>query len=318
LKSVMLTGATGFIGSHVARMLLRRGISTNLFVRRETGDTELLRNRGAKVYLGTPEDDGTLRVSLAEVDTVVHCAGATAAFREKDYIRANVDFTDRILRTIREGQRFVHLSSQAAAGPAGSSAALDEDAAPRPISAYGRSKLLAENAVRRWGRQNNNYVILRPSAVYGPGEKSLSRAFGGIRRGYCVLLGDGEQRVSLVHVSDLVEAVMAAAECPAGGGTYFVCNDEAYSWNEIIQCAAEVLGVARVRTVRIPRVLAYLAAGLMECAAVVEGKPTVLNRQKVRELRQLSWMCSNARIRNELGWRPRVSLKEGIATCDLP
>ena len=182
MRSVMLTGATGFIGSHIAERLLRNKIITHLFVRRRTGLIDSFEKMGAAIYVAQSNAPNILKESLKDTDVVIHCAGVTKALKEADYIKANVDFTENILCLINE-QKFVFLSSQAAAGPSDSLIPTNEQAEPNPVSYYGKSKLLAEVRIKEWGKaNNNNYVILRPCIVYGPRERAVYNGFKLIKK----------------------------------------------------------------------------------------------------------------------------------------
>jgi len=232
LKTVMLTGATGFIGSHIARTLISRRHSLRLYVRRSTPLIHALQKKGAAVYTGRGADAvAALRKALDKADTVVHCAAATKALSRRAFYEANVVFTREILSLLGRHQRFIFISSQAAAGPSQRGIPIDEDACLSPVNNYGWSKRLAERITTAWGRESDrNYLVLRPSAVYGPGEKDFYLLFKGIRMGLAFLPGDGRQRLSLLHVDDLVRAVLAALESRSKGETYFVTGDHAGSW----------------------------------------------------------------------------------------
>jgi len=313
LKSVMLTGATGFIGSHIAERLIREKIATHLFVRRKTGFMNYLEEKGAMIYVGQPEDLEVLKKSLEDVDTVIHCAGAVKALKKEDYFRANVEFTGNILGLLYKEQRIVFISSQAAAGPSNDHPPLNEEAEPKPLTHYGMSKLLAENMVREWGEENcNSFIILRPSVVYGPRERALYRAFKAINKGLFFTLGGGHIKISIIHVEDLVRAIIMSAEQCFTGETFFVSYDEAYSWEEIGDCIGRALDKSHLLKLKIPLLLAYPVVHLMDMAARLTKKPTLLSSQKLIEVRQTAWLCSNRKIKEKLRWKPEISLENGI------
>ncbi len=313
MRTVMLTGATGFIGSHIAERLIRGNVRLHLWGRRKNGLVASLEKEGAKVFVGSPDDLATLRESLQGADAVIHCAGATKALNESGYFHANVDLTRRILGLIQTPQRLVFVSSQAAAGPSSPDIPLDENDEPRPISDYGRSKLSAENYVSQWGAANgNNYVILRPSVVYGPGEKDLYNYFKWVGRGLLPVIGDGRQRISIVHVEDLVNAILAAAEQSSAGGVYFASNDRGYSIREIGHAIRRSLGKTRLIELKLPEFGLDFVAVLLDAVSTVTGRPALLSRQKMLEIKQPAWLCDNAKIRRELGWEPHIPLDIGM------
>ncbi|MCF6290991.1 MAG: NAD(P)-dependent oxidoreductase [Desulfobacterales bacterium] len=313
MKSVMLTGATGFIGSHLAARLLSEKTTTRLFVRRTNNLIRSLENQGARIYIGKAHDHATLQRSLAGVDTVIHCAAATRALTKKDYLAANVDFTRNILCLLNQDQRFIFISSQAAAGPSGPTGPIDEESKPRPCTYYGKSKLLAENQVREWGASHSdNYVILRPCIVYGPRERDLFNYFKMIDNGFDIMFGDRGKEFSMLYVSDLVSAALLAAEGHVAGATFFVANDSGYSWEEIGSRIKAVLNRKKVLRIQLPEYTAYPLALLLDGLSLITRKPALLNRQKIIEMKQTAWLCNNKKIKESLGWAPQVSLGTGL------
>jgi nucleoside-diphosphate-sugar epimerase len=244
---------------------------------------------------------------------IIHCAAATRANRREDFEWANVTFTANILALLNSRQRFVFISSQAAAGPSNLNPPVDENQKPHPVNAYGFSKLKAEKAVRHWGRtNNNNYIILRPCSVFGPREKDFYLLFKSINTGLCILPGDGGQMLSIVHVDDLVGAVLAAATAEKCGRTYFISNDGPCSWMQIASAIKAVLNKSRVLTIKVPVSIADPLSRLSDAVAPLTGKPSLLSRDKVTEMKQTAWICSNHRIKQDLAWRPCLTLAQGI------
>ncbi len=309
----MLTGATGFIGSHLATRLLNEKITTHLLVRRTSHLIRALADRGARIYTGTARDRATLQRSLAGVDTVIHCAAATRALSKKDYLAANVDFTRNILGLLNRDQCFIFISSQAAAGPSGPTGPIDEKSGPRPCTHYGRSKLLAENHVREWGASlSGNYVILRPCIVYGPRERDLFNYFRMINSGLDIMFGDRGKKFSMLYVADLVSAILLAARSKIAGATFFVANDRGYSWEEISARIRAGLDRKKILKVQLPERAAYPLALLLDGLSLITRRPALLNRQKIIEMGQPAWLCSNKQIKENLHWAPQVSLATGM------
>lgn len=309
----MLTGATGFIGSHIAEKLIQKNISTRLFVRKRNSLIDSLEKKGAKIYVAQPDNLDMLEKSLQGSDIVIHCAGTTKALKEEDYFKANLEFTKSILNLLRKDQKILFISSQAAAGPSCSLIPIDEKDIPNPLTYYGKSKLLAECHVREWGNENaNHYTILRPSVVYGPRGKDLYNYFKLINKGILLLLGNGKKKISIIHIEDLVNAIMAAAEHSFNGETYFVSSDEAYSWEEIGDTIKKALNKTFLLKVKLPEFFAYPVAYFFESLSFVTGKPALINSQKIIEMKQSAWLCSNKKIKETLNWRPKFSFEKGI------
>ncbi len=314
MKEVLVTGATGFVGGHLAALLLTRGILPRLLVRRDTPDISSFVQQGARALVGDWQDGGFLREAVTGCDTVIHVAGATKRLTEADYLKDNCRFTEAILSHLSGDQRFIFLSSQAAAGPSTEGRPITEEDHPRPLTWYGKSKLAAEEAVRRWGcRNGDNYLILRPCSVFGPNEKDIFTYFKFMERGILLLLGDGTKRISIVYVKDLCDAILRAAESPLRGRAFFVANDEPVSWKELAEAIQRAMGKTRVFRIRIPEALAAPIGRLAGSAGRRFGRALPVNEQKVIEMKQPAWVCSNRAIKEALGWYPRYSLDNALA-----
>jgi len=319
IKSYMLTGATGFIGSHILHHLTEKNCPVHLFVRRKKERLKFFEKKGVKVYQGESCDDlDPLKASLQNMDVIIHCAAATKAVNRQEYIRANVTFTTNILNCLRKDQKFIFISSQAAAGPSMDNKPLDETSRPRPINNYGKSKLMAEEAVQKWGEENRrNYTILRPSSVYGPREKDFYLYFKLISKGILFLPNRGNQKISIIHVRDLVDAVWAASKHTFHGQKYFVTGDDVYSWKEIGRHIQRALGKQYVLKMPLPAVIAWPVAWFFDLIGALRKQSGLISRQKVLEMKQEAWICTNKKIKSELGWSPRLSLEQGIKQTAL-
>lgn len=308
-----LTGATGFIGSHLAEALMNHGFEIRLFVRRKTGFIDNIEAKGAKVFVSGPDDREALEKTVKDADTVIHCAGLTKALREQDYIDVNANLTKNILDLLDRQQKFIFLSSQAASGPSNNDIPIDENTPPAPITYYGKSKLMAECYIEKWAqREYGRYTILRPSVVYGPRERDMYCMFRLIKQGVMPLLNGGRMRLSIIHVHDLVSAIIKAALNPCDNQTYFVSGDNGYSWKEVCETIQWAVNRAKVLKINLPVSAISPIACLFDTVALARGKPALLNSQKLIEIRQSSWLCSNSKIKTHLKWKPEISLKEGI------
>jgi len=236
-------------------------------------------------------------------------------FSRAAMFRSNVDGTETLLRAC-DGRNihFIHMSSQAAAGPGVPGQYCDETSTPLPLTWYGESKLASEERVRAWaGRAGNRATILRPAVVYGPRDRALLASFRLAARGIAPVLGDGKRVFSLIYVQDLVDAIfcLATRAAPAGGSdVFFAAGDEGVTWRDWTDAIATALG-RRVRTIRVPECFAPPVVCVAEAVGMLRGKPALLSRQKLIELRQRSWLCRPARLRSA-GWVPMHTLESGV------
>jgi len=311
---ILVTGGSGFVGSHVVERLVAAGARVRCLVR-ASSSLRYLPQTGIELARGDVARGTGLDEALAGVAVVVHVAGVTKAFSEAAFYEGNLRGTENLLRACERQaeppRRFVHVSSLAAIGPSPELTPLAEDAHPHPLTWYGRSKLAAETAVRA-STLAGRAVILRPPVVYGPRDTDVFEVFQSVARGLMVSIGRGESYFSYIQVKDLAEAVCRAVTNEAARGrTYFVANPKPVSWNAFAQTAASVMG-RRVRSISIPSQAAYLAGWCAESVARLRGKPGIVSRQKVIEARCRFWTCDPGRARQELGFETALDLRQGI------
>jgi nucleoside-diphosphate-sugar epimerase len=309
----LITGANGFIGSHLAAALLARGDELYCLLR-PSSNRQWLEGLAYEEVVGALDDRDSLRRAVAEVDLVYHCAGATKARRPEMLYDVNAGGTANLADACLSREKpplMVYVSSQAAAGPAGDAGTRCEDEDCAPVSDYGRSKLLGEDVLHE-RRETLPYVILRPSAIYGPRDTEMFLFFKFIKRGLEPALGWEGRYVSLCYVDDLIDAMLLAGEGGDGlrGRTYFIAHDEVWDWSGIAREAAAAFGV-KTRRVRVPKAVLFGAATLAEFGATLTGKVATLNRAKAREIWQKSWVCDVGKAKRELGFAPRVGFAEG-------
>ncbi|HJZ69487.1 MAG TPA: NAD-dependent epimerase/dehydratase family protein [Blastocatellia bacterium] len=313
-KEVLVTGGTGFVGSHLVDCLMERGYRVRCLVRRSS-NLRYLTDPEIQFSYGGLDESTNWDQALANVDAVYHVAGTTFARRAKDYFTVNHKGTETILAEVlkRRDQikRFVYISSLAAVGPGRNGKPVDEDTPPAPITPYGRSKLLAEEAVRAVS-DLLPITIVRPPAVYGPRDYGIFEFFKAVKGGMFPMIGRRDKRVSLVHARDLAEGIILAGESEAAiARTYFISSEDDYSMRAVADLMAALMN-KRAREIAIPKSLAYGVAVAAEAAAAVMGKPPVINRDKVTDLSQTCWSCSIERAKQELGYTPRIELEGGL------
>ncbi len=318
-ETVLVTGASGFIGGHLAALLAARGDRVRCLVR-QTSQISHLRRLGAELAYGDLAAGGDLGPALLGVHAVYHVAGVTKARRPSDYERGNVRATAALVRAARGERersggrlrRLVFVSSLAAAGPSPSGRPLTEDCEPSPVSRYGRSKLLAEQVVGEAGI-DVPATIVRPPIVYGPRDADFFLLIRSAARGWVAEVGRRPGRAySLIHVNDLTRGMVLAGDSPgAVGQTYHLTHEPPCPWRDLIGLLAKLLR-RPVRSVPVPAPLAWCfgaAAGLASCLA---SRPGILSLDKVREACEGSWVCSADKAARELGFRATTTPAEGL------
>lgn len=310
-KRVLITGATGFVGTRLVQSLSEAWQVRALV--RPTSPVALLEASGVELVVGGGMlDREAVGRAVEGVDVVLHLAATTRALSAAEHMRVNGAGTrtlvEAVLTARERPRRIVYLSSLAAVGPA-NGRAVRADTPPRPLTAYGRGKLAGEHACLAAGGELE-VAVLRAPAVYGPGDRDVLRFFRLAARGVLPLPA-GARRVQFVHVDDLAEALRLAAMAQDARGVYHIAEPRAYTWDEA--AAAIVAAVGRGRVVRVPAALITLAGNMSGLAAWLVRRPTIFDADKARELLAAAWTCETERAERELGFRAAIRLPEGFA-----
>jgi len=314
----LVTGGTGFIGRYVVQELHRAGHEVRCLVR-ATSDTSGLAGLPVHLTRGDLTDPNTLNTAVAGVDNVFHLAGVIRAWRAADYESINGGGTLRLLQACERCnptlRRFVLVSSVAAAGPSPDGRPLTEADPEHPSSEYGRSKRAGELAALAYA-DRVPLTIIRPSVVYGPGDRATLPLFRLANLGLCPILGD-DARLSLVHASDVARGIVISGMHPAAlGRTYFMSGPEAATIGELMRMIASALG-RRALPVRLPYLVTWSAACFFEACSLILRRPVLFDRQKARDMYRTAWCCDSTLAMQEIGYEPRVSLTEGLRETAL-
>ena len=314
-RRVLVTGGTGFVGSHLVELLMQRGYSPVCLVR-DPGSLRWLSGLDVELAVGDCTDPGSLELAVQRVSIIIHAAGLTKAKHSRDYYEVNHLGTRNILEACARHnpgiKKFILLSSLAAAGPTRDNvSATREGDAPQPVSDYGWSKLRAEEEVLRF-KHAFPVCILRPSAVYGPRDRDMFELFLWASRGLTLEIAGGDRTISPSYVKDVAAAILACAEKETSSGSiYFVADDRPWSWSGFRDVLLATGGV-KARNLVIPYSAAYLIGLVSEFGSLITGRPALMNRQKVREAAQRSWLCDISRTKEDLGFTPAYTLQQGL------
>ena len=309
----VVTGASGFVGQNLVRRLRRDGHEVRCLVRPEGGGSPA---GGTRHVVRFEEPASLLRCDALEgAHVVFHLAAATKAPGTNAFHAANVTPTRHLLGAIiarRLFPRFVFVSSQAAAGPAPDlHRKVDESDPPRPLEPYGRSKLEAERIVESFA-ERVPVTIVRPCAVFGPHDRDFLPLFRCAGRGIIPYPGIADHWFSVIHVDDLIGALIAAGTRPAAiSRTYFVAGVEAMRWREFGEHLAVAVG-RPVRHVNVPSAIVQTASMAGELWGRLSRRATLANRSKAVLSRQRFWVCSASRAREDLGLAESRSLPQAI------
>ena len=308
---VGVTGATGFVGSHLLEALLDGGMRPRLLVREPSRLPERAWAQ-SEIVRGDLDDRDALAGLVAGCGAVIHAAGLVRGARAAQFDRANRVGTENLVKAIRDhapATRLVHLSSLAAAGPSTEPLGRRPDDPPNPVSRYGRSKLAGEAAVRRYG---GSWVILRPPAIYGPRDTDILQFFRLAARGV-VPIPTGERFLTVAFVADVVRAILAALAGEVDGRTLHLGEPVPRTLRTMVGVLAETGGL-RARCVPVPPVLARVTGLGGDLLQLLGMRGVTLTTDKVREMVARHWSARTEESLLALGLEGFVPFEVGATT----
>lgn len=325
MTKILITGASGFIGSFMVERALALGMETWAAVRPTSSRKYLTDKRIHFINLNLGNEKELYTQLKEHLDTegrpfdyVIHAAGATKCRRAEDFFSINAEGTERLALSLRLTEalkadgRFVFISSLSVMGPAHEkdNQPITEHDLPVPNTAYGASKLQAESLLA--DVKGLNYVVLRPTGVYGPRERDYAMMAKSIRRHIDFAVGYRPQTLTFIYVADLVDAAFLALEHGECGRKYFLTDGAEYSSRAFSDLIQQRLGVRHVLHVTAPLWVLRVVSWIAEHAARMLGTTSTLNSDKYRIMCQRNWRCDITPARKELGYCPQWSLKRGV------
>jgi len=312
---ILVTGATGFVGSALVRKLLSEGHDVRVLVRQKAARLNFNFD-GVEQIQGSLSDLAALEAAVHAQDVVFHVAGVVAAKSRDEFFEANVEGTKNVLAAIQsknpEIKKFIFVSSLAASGPCAGDHSRVEGDNPEPVSHYGRSKVEAEEWVKR---SNFPYIIFRPPLVYGPNDRAFFTVIKTVARGFrpsVMPTQKGVQKTySTIHIEDLTEALFKGMNERVTNQIYHVAANEFHTYDEILNEIAKNLGRKTLK-VSVPKTVLKLAAFGLDHVSKLTGKSYPLNRDKLQEIFPDRWTCSNEKLKTELDFQPKYEFSDGI------
>jgi nucleoside-diphosphate-sugar epimerase len=313
---ILITGANGFVGSRLCRKFLSEGFHVIAGVRR-TSDLSLLDGLDVEYRYGDitqPETLGDM-VSSAQggVDYIIHNAGLVKAKRKQHFFEVNEKGTKSLFETIArhnpQVKKVIYISTVAAAGPSLKGKPVTEDDKPHPITAYGRSKLVGEGVALSFA-DRLDVLVIRPPAIYGPGDKEIRSFFDIVNKRIKPYIGSPDRRMQLVNVDDLCRGVFLAVTAETKSGeVYFVAENRSYTMKELIALLEKGCGKKGV-PIRIPSFLFSVIAAVSEFAFKLVGATPMLTLEKAKEL-LASWEVSTDKAKKDLGFESHIPFEQG-------
>jgi nucleoside-diphosphate-sugar epimerase len=316
LERLLITGATGFIGGFLVEEAIKQNFEVYVSVRKNSDLSQIKQFPIKYISLDFTSVD-SMKEILAEVrpDYIINNAGLTKAKTQKELNTVNADYAANLANAATQSlpnlKKYVYISSLASYGPAdtkGEDVVADHQK-PQPVTMYGISKLKAETLLK--GIQNLPYVILRPTAVYGPRERDLYTVFKMVKSGLALYSGNGQQKLTFVYIDDLVQLILAVCKTKETKKCYFVSDGNVYNSIKLNEYIALSL-CKKTLKFGLPLPLLTIAAYISELSGKISGKIPPLNRDKLNEIKANNWQCDVKPLFEDTGYMPKVMLKEGI------
>ena len=321
-KKILITGASGFIGSFLVEKALEKNYEVWAGIRKSSSREYLKdeRIRFIDLNFGNKED---LKKQLIEFvvghgkfDYIVHNAGVTKCLNPQDFDKINYQYTANFIDALQEAnatpEKFVLMSSLSAYGIGDeiNYTPIQLTDIPNPNTAYGRSKLKAEQYLQ--STKDFPYIILRPTGVYGPREKDYFLMIKTVKSGLDVGAGFKPQHLTFIYVRDLVDAVFLGLESNIKNKAYFVADGDVYTDKEYTRFVKESINKKYVIGIKVPLWLLRIISTLAESFSKLTKKPSTLNKDKYKIMRQRNWECDIEPLKKDLGFSPRYDLRKGL------
>jgi 2-alkyl-3-oxoalkanoate reductase len=311
--TTLLTGGSGFLGSHIAELLSARGEPVKALVR-STSDTKLLqRLPGVELVNASFDDVASLGRALTGVKRVIHSAGLVKA-KNEEFHRINAQGTINLLQAVRTHggiDRMVHVSSLSVSGPSTDGKPVAVGATPNPVTHYGRSKLAAERACLA-AKGDVQVTIIRPPLIYGPRDRECFAFFKAVGLGVLPYMGSMDRGFSAIYAADCAAACVAAAfKAVPSGSVYFVEDGTTQTLGQLIGHIENAMGRRAWLRIPVPRRALELAAFGSELFGKFTDQAMMLTRDKCNELYAAHWICDGSETRRELDWEPQMPFDRG-------
>ena len=310
----VVTGANGFVGSHLVDLLLEKGYKVRC-ITRKSSNLKWLEGKDIEIHDCGLFDKEGLNKALKDSNYIFHVAGVVKSKTPEGYFKGNVETTRNLLDVSLNYsdsiKRFVVVSSQTVTGPSLDGKPVTEETECRPITTYGKSKLEEEKVALTYSHKLP-ITICRAPAVYGERDTEIFIYFKTFSKGLTTTIGFNKKVLSLIHVTDLVNGIyMSSKSQKAEGQTYFISSEKYYTWPEINSITANVIGKKAV-IAKVPHFLVYTIAAIAQFFAIFSKNAATLNLEKAKDITQQYWVCDTSKAIKDFGYKQNISAEDGI------
>lgn len=315
MKKILITGASGFVGSWLVQEALDQGLNVYAGIRESSSKEYLQDSRITFFYINFSDPESYInRLKKEQFDHIIHNAGVVRALKNETFYDVNTKFTETFLDAISTAlpnlNSFCYISSIAACGSADTAGinALTPDMTPTPPTFYGKSKLQAEEAVKN---SSLPYLIFRPTAVYGPRDQDILKLFKGVKFGIAPLIGAKKSILSFIYVKDLVRLVIEANLSTIRNKTYVVSDGEDYEGNKFHKTVATIMGKKALYP-KVPLPVVSILGLVSEWKSKLTNKADTFNLDKVNELKARNWRCDITELEKDFNFAPYSDVTESL------
>ena len=312
--TAVVTGASGFVGSHLVDYLVEKNYKVRCIVRK-TSSLKWLKGKDIEIHICELTDKEGLRKIFDGADYIYHVAGVVKSKKPEGYFKGNVDTTRTLLEAALEFKdnikRFLVVSSQTSSGPSPLNNPLTEEDPCKPITTYGRSKLAQEELAKSF-MDKLLITICKVAAVYGERDTEIFIFFKTFSKGLMTSIGLHDKQVSLLHVADVVRGLyLSATSEKAIGKSYFITSEKYYTWKEVGDVTSKVMNKKPIK-VKVPHFLVYIIAAIAQFFSLFSSKAATLNIEKGKDITRPAWISDYRKAYKDFGFKQEISLEEGI------
>ena len=314
---IAVTGANGFVGSNLVKHFISPSNEVKAIIRANASTALIPRN--AHIVRVDYNDVSSLLSAFTGIDIIIHNAGKTKALDAEQMFNTNLGITEKVIEAVNriaEQVQIIYLSSQAASRPSVNNIPVKEDEPSAPLTAYGKSKLAAEQAFRE--KCGKNYTIIRPCSLYGCVDRDFLQLFKMVDRGFSFKIGHRDKLLNMLYISELCSFIELCLHNPAAYfQTFFATDGQVYKQSDIFSAIANALNKHPIQ-ITIPEKLAKVVFYTGDLYGHLFHKEVVANKEKMKEILADSWLADISKARNILGWQPEANLAKNIketATC---